>query len=66
MFPIVGVAVGISQGDDLLLLACDRAYLEDLVERLIAHPQIAGRIPDRPFREAEAGSHLGQLCFAVE
>jgi hypothetical protein len=31
---IVGVAVRISQGEDLLLLASNSIYLEDLVERL--------------------------------
>ncbi len=66
MLPIVGVAVGISEGDDLLLLAGDGIYLEDLVEGFVAHPQIAGWIPDWPFGKAEASGHFRQLRFAVE
>ncbi len=66
VLPVVGVAVGISEGDDLLLLAGGGIYLEYLIERLVAHPQIAGWIPDWPFGEAEASSHSSQFCVVVE
>ena len=38
MLPIIGVTVGISQREDLLLLAGNGIYLEYLVEGFIADP----------------------------
>ena len=63
---IVRIAVRIAEKDDLAFFARARVYFENLIEGFVADPEIAGGIPDRPFRKAEARGHLRQLCLVVK
>src|ERR1700735_5462565 len=66
MLWIIGIAVGVAERGDFLFLASGSVYFEDFIESFIAHPEIAGAIPDRPLGKAEARRQLGQLRFSIE
>src|SRR5579863_6281709 len=65
MLAIEGVAVGISQGDDFLLLAVG-IDAENLVQGLVAYIQKSGLIPHGAFREPETCSDCDQLGRGID
>ena len=66
MLWIIGIAIRVAQRDDFLFLTSRSVYLENFVESFIAHPEIAGAIPNRPLGKAESRSQFGQLCFPIK